>query len=537
MPVKKMAICELSFTNYEITRKYGHCDERATGGKGDAKLAQILLLARPAPSLRSGLRLLGFVEALQAVGHHERHLERLLAVEARVAVRLVRLVEVLHADAAGAAHALGDVRSSHLEVHAARVRALRLVHVEEGLKLFLDGRVVARLEATARAGDGVAVHGVAHPRDHRALLLDGANEARQMVAQLLGSHAGDEREPPRRVVGVHHAHELDELIGGHLVGDLDAHRVGDTAHELDVRAVQLARALARPHEVRAAVVPQPRRRVLAGERGLVVHQQALVARVELSLGKRRRVLGDAGGLHELDRLAHLGGELVEALALLRVAHEVELPVLHSQQAGVAAAGEGAEQVERGGALVVRAHEPLGVGHARLGRVLGAVDDVAAVRRQLHAVHHLGVRGARLGELPRHAPHLDHGRGGAVHEHDAHLQDDAEEVADAIGGEVVKRLGTVAAEEHEAVALGGRRQPLLQPSHLACEHERRHALQLLHHALNRRAVGVVGLLQDGPLAPAVAVPVGQMLRVRLPRHARQGLAVARRRSARARRGRV
>jgi hypothetical protein len=45
------------------------------------------------------------------------------------------------------------------------------------------------------------------------------------------------------------------LIGRDARPELDAHRVLDAAEELDVRAVEGARALADPGEVRREVVP------------------------------------------------------------------------------------------------------------------------------------------------------------------------------------------------------------------------------------------------------------------------------------------
>ena len=65
--------------------------------------------------------------------------------------------------------------------------------------------------------------------------------------------------------------------------DLAADRVADAAEELDVRAVELARALADPEHVRRAVVPLAGQRVGAGERLLVAEDQRLVARVEVDL--------------------------------------------------------------------------------------------------------------------------------------------------------------------------------------------------------------------------------------------------------------
>jgi hypothetical protein len=85
--------------------------------------------------------------------------------------------------------------------------------------------------------------------------------------------------------------------------------------ELDVRAVRLSRPLADPEQVRGAVVPVARQRVLARQALLVVEQQALVARVDVDLVQaplRRQV--DAARRHERERALDVAGELVVALA-------------------------------------------------------------------------------------------------------------------------------------------------------------------------------------------------------------------------------
>jgi hypothetical protein len=48
--------------------------------------------------------------------------------------------------------------------------------------------------------------------------------------------------------------QTHELVGGHAGADLDANRVADPAKVLDVRARQLARAVADPEEVRGGVI-------------------------------------------------------------------------------------------------------------------------------------------------------------------------------------------------------------------------------------------------------------------------------------------
>ena len=142
------------------------------------------------------------------------------------------------------------------------------------------------------------------------------------------------------------------------------------------------------------------------------------------------------------------------------------------QVGVAALGEGADQVERRRRLVVGADHPLRVGDARFRREVHAVDHVAAVGRQGDAVDRLGVGGARLGELAGQPADLDHRHRRAEGQHHRHLQQHAEHVADVVGMKLGEALGAVAALQQERLALGDLRQQPLQPARLAGEHQRR-----------------------------------------------------------------
>ena len=173
----------------------------------------------------------------------------------------------------------------------------------------------------------------------------------------------------------------------------------------------------------------------------------------------------------------------------------------------------AQQVEGRGGLVVAAHHALRIGPAGRGLELEVVDDVAEVRRQLDAVALLGGCRARLGELARDAADLQRRHARAVGEHERHLQDHLELVADVVGRELGERLRAVARVEQEAVALGDARERCAQRARLAREHERRHAAQLRQRGLERRRVGPRRLLRGGVALPARGLPleVGERLR--------------------------
>ncbi len=143
-------------------------------------------------------------------------------------------------------------------------------------------------------------------------------ERRQELADAVGAHARDQRQPAGNALGVEPLAELDDLFGRRRRADLAPERVVDTGEELDVRAVELARALADPEHVRGAVVPVARRRVAPRQPFLVVEHEALVARPDVDLVQRLRVVEvDADRGHEAKRALDLRGDSLVALPLGR----------------------------------------------------------------------------------------------------------------------------------------------------------------------------------------------------------------------------
>ena len=140
------------------------------------------------------------------------------------------------------------------------------------------------------------------------------------------------------------------------------------------------------------------------------------------------------------------------------------------------------------------------------RELGAVDDVAAIARQLHAAALLGRRGARLGELAGDAADLHHRRAAGEGQHHRHLQEDAEEVADVVGAVLGEALGAIAALQQEGLAGRDLGQRLLQLARLACKNQRRKASRAC--ASTSPSCGLVGIvrhLHDRHRAPAFRRP--------------------------------
>ena len=214
---------------------------------------------------------------------------------------------------------------------------------------------------------------------------------------------------------------------------------------------------------------------------------------------------DPDRLHEAQRPADLVGDHLVAPALERAGDELLVPGVHLGQVGEAALREGTQQIERRDGLVVGLHEPLGIGRPRLdGRLVG-VNGVAAERRQLHPVDHLGRRRPRLRVLARQPADLDHRQRRAVGHHGRHLEQQLEPLPDRDHGELVERLGAVARLEQERPALGGLAELVPERPRLAGEDQRRQPAEPLADRLERSRVGPVGLLQRRKLVPGGGRP--------------------------------
>lgn len=199
-----------------------------------------------------------------------------------------------------------------------------------------------------------------------------------------------------------------------------------------------------------------------------------MAREELDPLERLEVR--AARVHELDRPVDLARERLVA-GMGRVLREALVPRVHEPQVGEAALSEGPDEVQRRRGGVVGTEHACGVVRAGLRRECVAVDDVAAVGGQRHAVAGLRVRRARLGELARHAAHLDDRELGAIRQHDGHLEDRLHARADAVRGRGLEGLGAVAPLQEERLPLGGGGEAIPEDVHLAGKDERRKAREL------------------------------------------------------------
>src|SRR6266446_5289311 len=173
---------------------------------------------------------------LEQFGDQEGHVDRLFGIEAGIADRVIAVVEVLVSDGAGAADAFGDVLPGHFQVHAAGMRAFGGMDREE--RLHLRQHPVERTGLVARGrGDGVAVHGIAGPDHHAPFALHGADQRREMVADLLGAETVDQRQASGLVVGIEDVDQLQQFIRLQRGAALQADRVLDAAEIFDMAVV------------------------------------------------------------------------------------------------------------------------------------------------------------------------------------------------------------------------------------------------------------------------------------------------------------
>ena len=428
-------------------------------------------------------------------------------VESRIARRRITRRQIALEDLLGTPEAFGHVVARQLDVHPTGPGPLGAVHVEERPQLRQDVVEAARLVATL-AGERVPVHGVADPHDGVALGLDGPHDGWQQRVDLVCSQPGDEREATGEALWVQALADRHDLGRGAAGPDLGADRIVDARQELEMGTVELAGTVAHPDHVGRTVVPVVGQGVDPGQALLVGQDQRLVTRPEVDLVQT--LFGsevDATGRHEAQGAVDLGGDALVASPFRRRRDELLVPQVHLGQIGEASLGEGAQQVERRGRLLVGGQQSLGIGPARFDFERLVVDHVTPERRQLQVADPFGGGRTRLGELPGNAAHLDDGDAGGVGESDRHLENDLQLVPDGVGGEFGKRLGAVTGLQQEHVAVGDVRQLRREVACLAGEDEWWHGGQSRLGLLERVRVGPLRLLGGRELPPGRGAPRG------------------------------
>ncbi|MNX99731.1 hypothetical protein D3C86_1321970 [compost metagenome] len=225
---------------------------------------------------------------------------------------------------------------------------------------------------------------------------------------------------------------------------------------------------------------------------------------ETGFAQLRRAV-HAAGTHEGQGFIDAVGQVAVFFRQRRVGDEVQVPLVHLMQVGKPALGEGAQQVQGRGGLVIGLQQAFRVRHAAFFVETDAVDDVATVGGQGHAIDGFVVGRTRFGELPGHAPDLDHRAAGGKGHHDRHLQQHLEGVADFRRGELGEAFGAITALQQKRAALGHFGKLTAQFPGFTGKHQRRIAGQRLLDLLQMRGVGILGLLLDRQGAPAVRAP--------------------------------
>src|SRR5581483_3010771 len=115
------------------------CSERAAKTR---PLRELIVARQSRNKSESRRRRHGFHLAapllLEQFRNQKRHVDRLLGVQARIANRVIAVVESLVGDGARAADAFGDILAGHLQMHTAGMRAFGGMNGKEALHLRQD---------------------------------------------------------------------------------------------------------------------------------------------------------------------------------------------------------------------------------------------------------------------------------------------------------------------------------------------------------------------------------------------------------------
>ena len=170
------------------------------------------------------------------------------------------------------------------------------------------------------------------------------------------------------------------------------------------------------------------------------------------------------------------------------------------QIRIAAGGESAQQINRAGGLHIGEFHPRRIRDARRRIEIRAINDVATIGRQRHAIARFAIGRPRLGELPGHAAKLHHRQSATKGQHNRHLQQHAKSIADHIGSEIAKAFGAVATLQDESLTIAGTRQGGLEAPRLTGKNQRGKSRDLGFHCGQSRLVGIFRHLPDRHVPP-------------------------------------
>mmetsp|Transcript_25539 Transcript_25539/g.38119 ORF Transcript_25539/g.38119 Transcript_25539/m.38119 type:complete len:385 (+) Transcript_25539:361-1515(+) len=341
--------------------------------------------------------------------------------------------------------------------------------IEESSKFSANIFKVPCLESVPSLS-GISMHRVTDPEDTLSFTLNGADQARQIRAQFLSSHADDNGKTSRNILRVHGINDSDQFFGRALVRNLDSQRIVDTTSEFQVSAVQITCTLSNPEHVGAAIVPLARCRILSGQSLLVFQKQTFVCSEKINLSEFWRTSVDADRFHETKRLVNLGSEFAVPASLIRTLHKIKVPSMQPADISVSSSTECTQDVERLCTLMV------GLDH--LARIVSAgllvkgfrVDNISTVGWKSNTVLHLiGLR-TRLGKLTGHATNLDHWHGRTESHNKRHLQNHTEGIPHMIDIEFFETFSTISTHEQEPLPLSSASKLFMQSPDFTCKHK-------------------------------------------------------------------
>ena len=258
--------------------------------------------------------------------------------------------------------------------------------------------------------------------------------------------------------------------------------------------------------MRRRVEPVARQRILPRERLFVRQQQRLMAGIELRSFELRHGVGiDPARVHEIERFTDPVGKVAILLGPGAPTHEIVRPGVNLMQVRIAATRKRAQQVQRRRRLVISLYHALWVRRATFRFERNVVDDVAAVRWQLHIVDRLGIGTARFGELARHTAEFDRRQLRREGEYNRHLQKDAERVTDVVGMKFGKGFRAIATLQQKGLAASDAREFGSQIARLTGKDQRWKIAERRRRARKSVRIGVSRELARFVRCPAGGVP--------------------------------
>ena len=166
-------------------------------------------------------------------------------------------------------------------MHAARHCVFRSMDRKEFLH-FAQYALKRPCFIAGRGLDRIAMHRIAGPNHVCALLLDGLDQPRQVIADSAGTEPCYERQTPRFILRVKFFHQNLKIFSGRGRSTFQANRVLHPAAELHMGTVGLARPIANPHHMPRSRHIGPACAVQAAQSLFIFQQQRLMRCIKIN---------------------------------------------------------------------------------------------------------------------------------------------------------------------------------------------------------------------------------------------------------------